>query len=62
MDSLKQLRIAIQEAYPDDLAELTYIRQLGTLEGIIRSLMHESSSARKVVDHMITHYQKQKVT
>jgi hypothetical protein len=56
-DTLKQLRDCIRSAYPTDREEISLVRQLGTLEGILSTLMATNTEVKDTVQMMLEYYQ-----
>ena len=56
-DTLKQLRDCIRSAYPTDREEISLVRQLGTLEGILSTLMATNTEVKDTVHMMLEYYQ-----
>jgi hypothetical protein len=61
IDKLTQLRDAIKAAHPTDSSEITLVRQMGTLEGILYTLMITNTEVKKTVEFMIKYYEERKI-
>jgi hypothetical protein len=61
IDKLTQLRDAIKAAHPTDSLEITLVRQMGTLEGILSTLMATNTEVKKTVEFMIKYYEERKI-
>jgi hypothetical protein len=59
-DLLKQLKDALKDAYPTDSEVITLVRQLGTLEGILASVVRQHPDVQRTVEHMVQYYQEKK--
>ena len=59
-DTLKQLRDAIKAAHPTDSEVIMLVRALGTLEGILSTLMTTNTEVKKTVEFMIKYYEEKK--
>jgi len=61
IDKLTQLRDAIKAAHPTDSSEILLVRQLGTIEGILSTLMVTNTEVKKTVEFMIKYYEERKI-
>ena len=56
-DLLKQLKDALKDAYPTDSELITLVRQLGTLEGILSSVILYHPDVHVTVERMVQYYE-----
>jgi len=61
IDKLTQLRDAIKAAHPTDSEVIMLVRALGTLEGILSTLMVTNTEVKKTVEFMVNYYEERKV-
>jgi hypothetical protein len=54
---LKQLETVMREVYPLEDSALRYARQLGVVEGILRSISWETPLVDQVLERQIQHFQ-----